>query len=310
MLVTFALFVYNQEKFVREAIRGAFSQGYSPLQIIISDDFSTDETFRVIEEEVSVYRGGHEILINRNNENLGLAAHVNKIFSMASGDLIIAAAGDDISLPSRAEKLVEFYKNNNKPYLIHSRAIEVGVDGVMTGRILPGRMLLKKKSISDASVSSALYLGATAAWSKRLFIDFGPISQSLAYEDLVLGFRAILMGGFLFLDEPLVIYRRGAGITSGGVHGSILCLRFKHYSVLRSVFIQRQFDAGKFFGSADNKISRRLVFNIGLANVALSFYSNPVSLFLNLLRHPWLTIGFLSKELKTIVLAICRRFFE
>jgi hypothetical protein len=43
--VTFALFVYNQEKYIREAVEGAFSQTYEPLEIILSDDCSTDRTF-------------------------------------------------------------------------------------------------------------------------------------------------------------------------------------------------------------------------------------------------------------------------
>ena len=39
-LVTFALFAYNQEKYIREAVEGAFSQTYEPLEIILSDDYS------------------------------------------------------------------------------------------------------------------------------------------------------------------------------------------------------------------------------------------------------------------------------
>jgi len=37
-LLTFALFGYNQEQYIREAVEGAFAQTYSPLEIILSDD--------------------------------------------------------------------------------------------------------------------------------------------------------------------------------------------------------------------------------------------------------------------------------
>ena len=40
-LVTFALFAYNQERYVREAVEGAFAQTYQPLEIILSDDCSS-----------------------------------------------------------------------------------------------------------------------------------------------------------------------------------------------------------------------------------------------------------------------------
>ena len=47
-LVTFALFTYNQERYVREAVEGVLAQTYEPLEIIISDDCSTDMTFSII----------------------------------------------------------------------------------------------------------------------------------------------------------------------------------------------------------------------------------------------------------------------
>ena len=50
-LVSFILLGYNQEKFIREAISAAFSQIYSPLEIILSDDCSlVDDTFEIMKE--------------------------------------------------------------------------------------------------------------------------------------------------------------------------------------------------------------------------------------------------------------------
>jgi len=43
-LVTFALVAYNQEQYIREAVEGAFAQTYEPLEIILSDDCSSDRT--------------------------------------------------------------------------------------------------------------------------------------------------------------------------------------------------------------------------------------------------------------------------
>ena len=41
--VAFALFAYNQEQYVREAIEGAFSQTYQPLEIILSDEEALEQ---------------------------------------------------------------------------------------------------------------------------------------------------------------------------------------------------------------------------------------------------------------------------
>ena len=76
-LVTFALFAFNQQPFVRAAIEGAFSQTYRPLEIILSDDFSKDQTFGIMQEMAAAYTGPHAVRIRRNESNLGFAAHIN-----------------------------------------------------------------------------------------------------------------------------------------------------------------------------------------------------------------------------------------
>ena len=66
-LVTFALFSYNQEQFIRQAVESAFAQTYSPLEIILSDDFSSDGTFEIMQEMVAAYSGPHRVVLNQND---------------------------------------------------------------------------------------------------------------------------------------------------------------------------------------------------------------------------------------------------
>ena len=113
-LVTFALFAYNQEKYIREAVEGAFSQTYAPMEIILSDDSSSDRTFDIMKELASSYQGPHTIRCNRNTPNLGIARHVNLINEMAQGELIVVAAGDDISVPERTATIVNAYLNSKR----------------------------------------------------------------------------------------------------------------------------------------------------------------------------------------------------
>ncbi len=64
-LITFALFAYNQENHIEEAVQGAFSQTYSQLEIVLSDDCSTDRTFEIMERMANAYQGPHKIVLNR-----------------------------------------------------------------------------------------------------------------------------------------------------------------------------------------------------------------------------------------------------
>jgi glycosyltransferase involved in cell wall biosynthesis len=99
-LVTFALFAYNQEKYIREAVEGAFSQTYSPLEIILSDDCSSDATFEIMQELARAYEGLHKVFLYKTSNNLGILEHFFARMSVANGQIFVCAAGDDISCPS------------------------------------------------------------------------------------------------------------------------------------------------------------------------------------------------------------------
>ena len=114
-LVTFALFAYKQEEFIREAVEGAFAQTYEPLVIILSDDCSSDRTFKFIQEIADAYAGPHRIIVLRNTINLGTTLHAKMAFAEALGKLFVVVAGDDISKPDRVSILVNTWTGAGRP---------------------------------------------------------------------------------------------------------------------------------------------------------------------------------------------------
>lgn len=212
--VTLFLFAYNHERFVADACRAAFAQTYSPLEIVLSDDCSSDATFQRLSEAASSYTGPHKVLLNKNPRNLGLIGHVNRCFELSSGDLIVFAAGDDISHPERVERLVEAYQRlDSSDCLLHSSATMISTSGVRQGVLVPP-LAQRELPINLIAECFALYIGATGAISRSLMDRFGDIAFPEAYEDLVFAFRAALIGKIHYVDEELVDYRIGAGITS------------------------------------------------------------------------------------------------
>src|SRR3954454_22389417 len=103
-LVTFMLIAHNQEASIGEAIAGALAQTYQPLEIFISDDASSDGTHASMLAAVAGYDGPHRVVINRNDTNLGIGAHLSLIVERSQGELLFVAGGDDVSLPDRCEK--------------------------------------------------------------------------------------------------------------------------------------------------------------------------------------------------------------
>lgn len=206
-LVTFMLLSYNQEKFIREAITGVFSQTYSPLQIIISDDYSSDATYEIIEEMASQYFGPHEIILNRNNKNMGIGSHINKIMVLATGEWIVGAAGDDISTPNRTEEIVKAAQRKDvKPLSIWSRAQHMTSDGNLLDKheYSDG----KPHSIKEIVNNKKVVMGCSHAWHRDVFRIFGPLHQSVIFEDNAISFRSFIAGDIAYIDKTLVYYRQ------------------------------------------------------------------------------------------------------
>ncbi len=205
-LATFILCAYNQEKYVTEAVIGALSQTYSPLQIIFSDDCSTDNTFEIMSNIISNYDGPHKITLNKNSSNLGIGAHINRLMELAEGDYIIASAGDDISDKERTEVIMNAFMNSEKPtYSIWSKARYIDSNGFLVDKEFPGNT----SDYTEISISRNIkpLIGATHAWHRDTFSFFGPLMPEVVFEDNAISFRSFLLGNILYIDKCLVSYR-------------------------------------------------------------------------------------------------------
>jgi hypothetical protein len=108
-LVTFIVFAYNQEELIREAVESAFAQTYEPLEIVLSDDCSTDRTFEIMCEMADVYKGPHTVRVVQNPRNLGVLGHAIARGKDAAGEIVVGAAGDDVSEPERTAMTVDAF---------------------------------------------------------------------------------------------------------------------------------------------------------------------------------------------------------
>lgn len=214
-LVSFCVFTYNQERFVADAIKGALKQDYSPLEIIISDDCSSDNTFKIIKELAKNYKGSSTIILNRNDKNLGLTAHVNKVLGMAKGEYILVAAGDDISLPNRTAKFVDAFQKDEDIVSISCNLTSIDSNG--------------KKAKNNNSINKDIiydindYLnkenfhinGASRAIKREVFEMFGNLNPKCPTEDTPYLLRAFMAGKVYLLAEELVLYRTHDNNLSG-----------------------------------------------------------------------------------------------
>ncbi len=211
-LVTFALFAYNQEEFILEAVKAALAQDYEPLEIIFSDDCSTDNTFAIIQDAVRNYTGPHNIIINKNKVNLGsrgLGAHVNKILEIWSGDLLVFAAGDDISMPHRTKTLVNAWIKAGRPDgSIHSAVEKLTSDDDEPRRVLEGDKFFGRQTVLDCVKNGAKgVLGASHVITRGIYERFGRLPDEVLFEDRAFAFRSLLIGKVIYCPQVLLKYR-------------------------------------------------------------------------------------------------------
>lgn len=216
-LVTFYVIAYNQARFVREAVEGALRQTYSPTEIVLSDDCSTDDTFTLMQEAVKGYAGPHTVVLNRNERNLGLSGHFNRIMELATGELIIPADGDDVSEPWRIERCVEVWLQHGKPAALASSVFCIDAQGSRSkakhGDELFASFLPTENETRAASLvrfvkeGSPRLASCSCAWSMELYAAFGPLPPGVWFEDDLMTLRAWLFDRIVFIQEALVRYR-------------------------------------------------------------------------------------------------------
>lgn len=108
-LVSIFIISYNQENFIEETLDSAFSQDYPNLQVVISDDASTDLTAAIIK---AYQLKRPELVTNFNTVNLGITKNCNVCLSKCSGDYIAFLGGDDLFLPGKISAQVKWFEEN------------------------------------------------------------------------------------------------------------------------------------------------------------------------------------------------------
>ncbi len=249
-LVSFCLMACRQKELICEALQAALAQDYEPLEILVSDDNSQDGTWEIVQETVKGYKGPHKVILNHNEPNLGTIGNWQKLCSMASGELLIKADGDDISYPNRARCIAEdWVASGRKAMVMASSYDEMDASGTIIGeKLLPGGW--DERSTRDiVEGAHYFYLGATIACHRSLFDDFPLISHPkssdcAAYEARGLFCKMAVNGSekpnevfhpFRTISQKLVKYRLGSGDTTGGEYR-----KFMTKGIRRSLEARRQ----------------------------------------------------------------------
>ncbi len=126
-LVSVICLCYNQGRFIREAVASVLAQTYQPIQIIIVDDASTDDSVAIIQD---LKKENPQLALLLLNKNKGNCAAFNQGLKLVKGEFVIDLAADDILLPNRVAIGVARLTALGDSYGVHyGDAILIAEDG-------------------------------------------------------------------------------------------------------------------------------------------------------------------------------------
>ena len=199
---------FNGARYIREQIESILTSDLVG-EVVVSDDGSTDDTLKVIggfqDPRLRVVPGPRRGLI-RNYEHL---------LTLARGDFIFLADQDDVWMPGKVEAMLAAL----------SRADLVVSDCMVVDESLNplSASFFAMRNSGPGLVRNFVrntYLGCCMAFRRSLLDMALPFPPRIAMHDWWLGLIAEMSGSVVFLDEPLMKYRRHGGNASSAAESS------------------------------------------------------------------------------------------
>ncbi|OGR33185.1 MAG: hypothetical protein A2091_02805 [Desulfuromonadales bacterium GWD2_61_12] len=197
--VTVLMPVYNGARYLPEAIESILGQTFVDFELLIIDDGSTDESATV----VAGYPDDRIRLI-RQPSNRGLITALNLGLELSRGEFVARMDADDISLPLRLSRQVE-YLDNHPEVGICGSWLEAFADDIRTQWVVP----TKHDEIICSLVFESVMYHPTVMLRKQLLADHGLRYDALYphAEDYELWSRCGQYFQLANMDEVLVYYR-------------------------------------------------------------------------------------------------------
>lgn len=118
-LVSIIVISYNSEHFILETLESVLSQTYKNIELIISDDASTDRTVALSKEWIEQNKSRFlNAKIIQPEKNTGIAGNCNRGVRASEGEWIKLMAADDLLLPNCIEDSVAFAKKNQSKVIL------------------------------------------------------------------------------------------------------------------------------------------------------------------------------------------------
>jgi glycosyltransferase involved in cell wall biosynthesis len=215
MKLSIALATHNGTVYLKEQLESIAAQTRPPDELVISDDHSTDDTTRLIEEFAD--SGDFPVRLSVNESNLGTAKNFEKAISLCRGDVIVLSDQDDVWHSDKLETVERIFSDKPQLSLVFSNAELVDETLRRYDQTLfdlvhfneQKQRLVKSGRALDLQLRENLVLGCTVAFRADLKELILPISGNgpLVHDGWIMLLVAAV-GEIDFIQRPLLKYRQ------------------------------------------------------------------------------------------------------
>ena len=202
-LVSVIMGIYNCEATVADAIRSILSQTYQNLELVLCDDGSKDRTLEIARQFQQ--QDPDRIRLLENGRNRGLNYTLNHCLSAAKGKYIARMDGDDISLPHRLERQVDFLETHPDIAIVGAQMDAFDENGIW------GRHTYLANPTTRDFVGQTLFGHPVCMVRREAYLEVGGYSEGkwlLRVEDRHLWMKMYAKGYIgANLQEVLYLYR-------------------------------------------------------------------------------------------------------
>ena len=204
-LVSVVVACFNQKNVIAETIFSILEQTYTNLEIIISDDGSTDGTRELLESLAST---DSRIKLYLQEKNLGITDNYNFLVNQATGFYIALFSGDDLMYCNKIEKQVALMESKSDASFCHHSVVEI--DYVTGEKQKEVRHKYKNSitTINDVLRNLGIPGSMSILYKNKIFIDEVFDSEIKTASDWLQIIDLCALGKGYYIDEVLCKYRK------------------------------------------------------------------------------------------------------
>lgn len=215
-LVSICVITYNSSETVIETLESFKRQTYKPIELVISDDASKDNTIKIVKNWIGENKQYFtEIKLIENSENHGTAINLDTAIKNSSGKWIKILAGDDKLTPNCIEEFVNYTKTTDKEFFASNLKVFSDDESFDLANIQNWYNKFKNKETLPLNKKKKLILkklfsaGPTWFFSKKLYNKIGDIEPKYPMlDEWPLLYKLFLSNNDIYaLNEYLVEYR-------------------------------------------------------------------------------------------------------